>query len=615
MSLTGDEGSETDSEANSSPAEAGASDDYEEPRDHVSTDEDVDLRDQDDLEDEDEDEGESEDDDRENRFTGPSSTWRHFTADERALEASLDQERANDLSIHLYNAHALKARVRDPEASFKVKAYHGKKRWIKRNEDGTLPWYPEARWTAWPLEPQNVPRKEERFGVDLFDLGADRVTYRMNEPWKPSADLEDEIHALILRKAKERFRERQVAQSSEHQTKTGPTNRVETTNPVLDVKRETNDAAGEQQSGANDDQDNPESSDSSGGGFGVLHMLTDDDEAASILQPTVRHIISQLDDLLSGLSKSRQGHEPRINQKSRPRSMSGQPRTQSPRKDSAGKHRPLRRNVASSKDAQANGSTEANETVSHKRQAFDDEYIDTSSAPGKHSPGEDTSEGIVSGDTGTNLVDDKKPKRQRPLNPRDWSEVIGMASLVGWDPAIVERAARRCSSLFGENMQFNASALSDAGTSISDNTLPTNGQRMPHSSPHWMNDFLVNEGDGKNRCLSCPLPECQRQGEPFEKAWRWREHMKRSHKYSKAEIEKLEASLKSNLDGSTAPGIDPEIEDKGPEIDAADEQSQGRYAGAQDEMGVGRKKKKASGAGRKLKRRRASHKSEEDADM
>jgi hypothetical protein len=55
----------------------------------------------------------SSEEERENRFTGPASTWRDYTADERGLIASLDQERAGDLGVHLYNAHALKSRLYD----------------------------------------------------------------------------------------------------------------------------------------------------------------------------------------------------------------------------------------------------------------------------------------------------------------------------------------------------------------------------------------------------------------------------------------------------------------------------------------------------------------------
>jgi hypothetical protein len=50
-------------------------------------------------------------DDRPNRWTGNPSTWQSLTEQERGLATSLDQIRNQDLSIHLYNAHALKKRA------------------------------------------------------------------------------------------------------------------------------------------------------------------------------------------------------------------------------------------------------------------------------------------------------------------------------------------------------------------------------------------------------------------------------------------------------------------------------------------------------------------------
>ena len=58
---------------------------------------------------------------RPNRWTGPPTSWQHLTDAERGLAASLDTIRNGDLSIHLFNAHALKRRAReleDPEVFF-----------------------------------------------------------------------------------------------------------------------------------------------------------------------------------------------------------------------------------------------------------------------------------------------------------------------------------------------------------------------------------------------------------------------------------------------------------------------------------------------------------------
>lgn len=52
---------------------------------------------------------------RPNCWTGPPSTWRNFTKDERDLWQSMERLRNEDLGVHLYNAFALKRQGREPE--------------------------------------------------------------------------------------------------------------------------------------------------------------------------------------------------------------------------------------------------------------------------------------------------------------------------------------------------------------------------------------------------------------------------------------------------------------------------------------------------------------------
>lgn len=50
---------------------------------------------------------------RPNRWTGPKSTWREFTREERLLWRSMQQLVDKDLAVHLYDAFALKRQGRD----------------------------------------------------------------------------------------------------------------------------------------------------------------------------------------------------------------------------------------------------------------------------------------------------------------------------------------------------------------------------------------------------------------------------------------------------------------------------------------------------------------------
>lgn len=63
---------------------------------------------------------EDQEDTRPNRWKGAPSTWKKYTEEERGLAASLEQIRNADLSIHLYNAHALKLRAKEYEKNPEV---------------------------------------------------------------------------------------------------------------------------------------------------------------------------------------------------------------------------------------------------------------------------------------------------------------------------------------------------------------------------------------------------------------------------------------------------------------------------------------------------------------
>lgn len=412
-------------------------------------------------------ESDDEDEDRENRFQGLSNVWHDYTAEERSLADSLHQQRANDLSIHLYNAHALKLRVRDPDTGSKTNSYHSKKRWVGSDGSGTLLWHPEAIWTSWPLDPEHVPRRNEHFRSSALDTGDDSSTYKMREPWRLSADLEDEVQVLMLKKAKTNL---QKQRSNTHQK--------------LGHVRRDSDAQ--------------------------FVMSADDDEAEKLLRPIVRHVLGKFDDLLEGLHQSRQGHT-----RDSYTTQSGHDR----------KRQKFKRRAAEA----VTSSDEAQDTVRRSSVA-------------------------------------SRPHRQR-LGARDWSEVLGIASLVGWSPDIIARARTRCASLFAENMDLS-NALGN-GSRYGNSTLhpPTgvakNGESQspyPGRSTQW---------------YSCPFEACARNNVPYEKAWRWREHLKRSHKYSNEQIAAIEVERNqfADIDGCKAEGEAEAIDVQAVKSDGGDVQS------------------------------------------
>ncbi|TKA34630.1 hypothetical protein B0A54_13774 [Friedmanniomyces endolithicus] len=207
---------------------------------------------------------------RENRFNGPASTWYDHTREERGLAASLDQQRANDLSVHLYNTHALKGRLRDPQLAAAAKPWQSKRNWLRVDEEGKVLWHPDPQWTAWPLPASDVPRRGEVFGVSPRDVDEDG-TYRKSEHWRPSADLEAEIQALMLKKAKERFRQRLWADAKD-----------DLTAGDVQIKRENQNR--DDRSGSGFQETKPSRLLHAAKCQPVLHA--DDDEAAMITRPT-----------------------------------------------------------------------------------------------------------------------------------------------------------------------------------------------------------------------------------------------------------------------------------------------------------------------------------------
>jgi len=63
---------------------------------------------------------------RPGRYKGTASNWRRFNEDEIVLDESLKQLQAEDLSAHLYNAHAMKRRLYDE------KLVRGTKGWMSK---------------------------------------------------------------------------------------------------------------------------------------------------------------------------------------------------------------------------------------------------------------------------------------------------------------------------------------------------------------------------------------------------------------------------------------------------------------------------------------------------
>lgn len=206
---------------------------------------------------------------RPNRFTGAPSTWRKYTESERRIAQSLEDMRARDLFVHLYNAFALKQRAR----RLREENPDGSEYWdtVSGVRVPTKPFEPNSRWTAWPMPADEVPRTE----YEALPADAEEGIFKRQPDTRPSSDLEEEIMAVMMRTAKERILERKWKFGKRHRN--CQQGRDESAKPdVTDY----------------DDEPRP-------------LVQADDDLAQKQLLPEVRNIVTSLERVLNGLHEDR----------------------------------------------------------------------------------------------------------------------------------------------------------------------------------------------------------------------------------------------------------------------------------------------------------------------
>ncbi|KAL8802817.1 MAG: hypothetical protein Q9182_003577 [Xanthomendoza sp. 2 TL-2023] len=320
---------------------------------------------------------------RPNRYRGPSATWRDWTAAERRIGDSLDQLRAKDLSAHLYNFYCLKRRLDSP------------KEWQLETEPDTddlrstsrkrKAWLPVRTWTAWPMDTRLVPRESDDF---TWQVDEDEHTKIEKEKVSSSELLSDLLIAQACKKAKEKFQAREWEDSDADRADPPTPNKPDSTR-----QRRVRELAGDR---CHSPQFEPV-------------VMTDDERAKSILQPSINHILQKLDALLMGLHHARDSY-------------------------------------ATFKNASA-GSRRAtdDEKGSRKRKS-------TSRASSRRRRSCTT----LTGEDSEALAEPAPShvKVKSGLGLRDWSDVLGVASMCGFPSEVVTNAAARCSNLFDEGMVF-----------------------------------------------------------------------------------------------------------------------------------------------------------------
>jgi hypothetical protein len=441
---------------------------------------------------------------RPGRFYGPDSSWRYYTRDERGLTASLDQAVNNDLSVQLYNLHAFKAGLRDPQRALAVKAWQSKQRWaVPEDSKSRKPFQPRPRFSAWPLKPAFVPRSNETWGaVPIEDEHESAAVQNKNhEPWKPSLHLQEELKAVFLRQAKEQLLAHRKHNTRPDQYMRGrPKGSRESPITVHDTVGLSDDATSVPGSSVNSDSPSQtgESLAQQSDRERTPELISDDDVAGAILQPTVRHLISKQDELLTALHLSRRG------QQHDPSAPWLKPRT-------------------SRNNSPARARSRFSIKAARKRKRGDEEDEDKS----RHDQ--------TSVETTPRLDPTAKRKRRRKLGQRDWSEVLGMAAMMGWDRHAIDRAARRCAAIFEEGMSMRF-VTGDLSTANQDRVV----DYLPDMVPIDDDDAAPDErSQVDGNAFYCPHSSCDRYEQPYMKRWRLREHLRRKHKHTNEEIERL----------------------------------------------------------------------------
>lgn len=486
---------------------------------------------------------------RPNRFFGPASTWKSWTEEERHVALSLDRVRAEDLGLHLVSAFTLK-RKRKPQSQkskgkerARTESEHGESSQDELDRNSFLP----KIWTAWPLPADQVPR------ADLLPPTENENSYRAEVDPRPSATLEDCLVATASRLARQRWEAREWEPLDDTRNQLD----VKPLGPNLDPNddEEIFDTADEEQEDPINDDDDSDQESSTDESYDPDHPtfssqaldrlprtdesmsdipsgiklesqnrpgtpkevdaprpvpLADIDQAHRLFLPSARHILTKLDDLLLGLHTQRHAYASKPTGKPRGRSLSTGGLSSVSGSTNAVSRSPSRgRNPSRSSTRRGRKAAESNVS-----------------------------------DVSTSKTQQQADRRTRTLGLRDWSDVMGLAALTGWDAEVVQRASERCAALFGENMlfrTFHEGSQKHTGDGINQDSkqgsyftqhLALESDSSDHQSededPHQDSDEAIKPStETDDRC--CPYETCPRHVMPFRKQYHLRRHLDNVH--------------------------------------------------------------------------------------
>ncbi|KAK4116674.1 hypothetical protein N656DRAFT_765589 [Canariomyces notabilis] len=543
---------------------------------------------------------------RPNRWRGHPSTWRTWTERDRRTWYALESARKADLAVHLFNAFGLKKGLREGPV---VEGQDG---------DGGKDWKPGNLWTAWPVRANEVPDDDllprTRDAMDLFTLRRGSTSREF-----AGQNLEGEISATMLRYAKERFQRRHLQAQA--------TNEVVASIEEAESDSEegdTSDAAGKTGSDK-PDSDAPIRTAKrrrlASSSFSPV-LSADDDRSYALLRPAARRIMSKLDNTLmvlhnarvSGLANmfessssdedeeevepapaerglTRSSEPPKPKPAPAPKGRGGRPRKVHVPQEGETEREMLIRIARESKrrlprfspdTAESEEENGAGGGLGMKRKR----RKPTPSPAKIESGAENEHDGRRSASRVRRSISDSRassrsskprsgdsvgsPVRHRShrltkWGLRDWHDVLGAAALAGFSPAVIARAAQRCSTLFREEMVVHTlpeqSVTSDKDRVqtvryIPDAPMPSSSDdeddqedvllqhriisRQPSvrltgtSSPDAETETAANTPRGSRSATPgplhfCPYPDCPWAIKGFTKRNNLTRHLRRTH--------------------------------------------------------------------------------------
>jgi hypothetical protein len=518
---------------------------------------------------------------RPNRFTGPQSTWQGYTAADRQVAASLEQLQNADLAAHLYNAHALERRVWRPDTT-QLRSWQSKEHWLKSGSElqytdvsGEVQaeLVPPKDWTAWPLPLAEFTASARQPGHEPAVEDCEEWAIGGASTHDAGQNIRDELLATFMRQAKERWNDRENDTRTMNHRNRRRHSRSRSRSKSARSARSKRSASRTNAStqGDNDPETDPvEAQEDDEAKFGHIigkkrgrvpqhdtflrpTFLADDSVALRILGPTINSILNDVDGLALAVITNRQNHFGRgaySNTSSQNEFTSGaetdgpalktfsraQTRKAARKERSTHPHSRATSRATSARSGHNPGYTRERETSvsTIQVQPSDSESTDTS-APGidlepDATDHDSTSRKRSRSDTSAdedNTAADRDWSRRTGL--MDWSEILGLAGVSGWDERVIARTARRCATLFGESMSFiplDESLAAKPYTEIVHYPLATISHDLLVEQPHPVKRPYFQKGT-----LRCPHVGCYGHEKDFKAAYRVVEHCKRVHNY------------------------------------------------------------------------------------